>query len=137
MVISGLFVFLSFVPEFNLEPVGYVDYSGLLSKSGANGGPVSGLVEFIQYKDEDAAKAALEAGEIQEYYVLEADFIHDSQARLVARNQMNLFAQSAFSAYVRDKFKQPKAVTILIRGGTEHVVDEVERAMEDAVKGVS
>ena len=30
--------------------------------------------------------------------------------------------------------KNPKAVTILIRGGTEHVVDEVERALEDAVK---
>jgi thermosome len=32
---------------------------------------------------------------------------------------------------------QPKAVTILIRGGTEHVIDEVQRAMEDAVKGIA
>jgi len=31
----------------------------------------------------------------------------------------------------------PKAVTILIRGGTEHVVDEVERAIEDALGDVS
>ncbi|ASJ10339.1 thermosome subunit [Thermococcus sp. P6] len=30
--------------------------------------------------------------------------------------------------------KNPKAVTILIRGGTEHVIDEVERALEDAIK---
>jgi chaperonin GroEL (HSP60 family) len=29
--------------------------------------------------------------------------------------------------------KKPKAVTILVRGGTEHVVDEVERAMKDAI----
>jgi thermosome len=29
--------------------------------------------------------------------------------------------------------KNPKAVTILIRGGTEHVIDEVERAVEDAL----
>ena len=29
--------------------------------------------------------------------------------------------------------KNPKAVSILIRGGTEHVVDEVERSLEDAV----
>ncbi len=32
--------------------------------------------------------------------------------------------------------KQPKAVTILIRGGTEHVIDEAKRAMEDAVLGI-
>ena len=32
--------------------------------------------------------------------------------------------------------KNPKAVTILIRGGTEHVVDEVERSLTDAIKSV-
>ncbi|MCS7121200.1 MAG: TCP-1/cpn60 chaperonin family protein [Archaeoglobaceae archaeon] len=30
--------------------------------------------------------------------------------------------------------KNPKAVTILIRGGSEHVVDEVERSLTDAIK---
>ncbi|MFH1172459.1 MAG: thermosome subunit beta [Nanoarchaeota archaeon] len=35
-----------------------------------------------------------------------------------------------------EQCKLPKAVTILIRGGTAHVIDEVERAMEDAVKGI-
>ncbi len=34
--------------------------------------------------------------------------------------------------YVRD-CKNPKAVTIVIRGGTEHVVDEAERALNDAL----
>ncbi|MEE9151057.1 MAG: thermosome subunit beta [Thermoplasmata archaeon] len=29
--------------------------------------------------------------------------------------------------------KNPKAVSILLRGGTEHVVDEVERSLEDAI----
>lgn len=32
--------------------------------------------------------------------------------------------------------KTPKAVTILIRGGTEHVVDEAERAMKDSIGGI-
>lgn len=38
--------------------------------------------------------------------------------------------------FVRD-CKNPKAVSILVRGGTEHVVDEVDRAIEDAVGSVS
>ncbi len=38
--------------------------------------------------------------------------------------------------FVRD-CKDPKAVSILVRGGTEHVVDEAKRAMDDAVLGVA
>ena len=38
--------------------------------------------------------------------------------------------------YVQD-CKNPKAVTILVRGGTEHVADEVKRAMEDAIGDVA
>jgi len=34
--------------------------------------------------------------------------------------------------YIRD-CKNPKSVTLLIRGGTEHVVDEVKRAVSDSV----
>ncbi|MCJ2532769.1 MAG: TCP-1/cpn60 chaperonin family protein [Candidatus Thermoplasmatota archaeon] len=33
--------------------------------------------------------------------------------------------------------RNPKAVSVLIRGGTEHVVDEAERALHDALKVVS
>ncbi|MFB6182642.1 MAG: thermosome subunit alpha [Candidatus Nanohaloarchaea archaeon] len=32
---------------------------------------------------------------------------------------------------------ETKSVSILIRGGTEHVVDEIERAMEDSIGGVA
>ncbi|RMF89298.1 MAG: thermosome subunit, partial [Methanobacteriota archaeon] len=38
--------------------------------------------------------------------------------------------------FVRD-CKNPKSVSILVRGGTEHIVDEVERALEDAIGVVS
>jgi thermosome len=35
------------------------------------------------------------------------------------------------------KCKNPKAVTLFVRGGTQHVVDEVERAIKDAIGDVS
>lgn len=38
--------------------------------------------------------------------------------------------------YVKE-CKNPKAVTIFIRGGTEHVIDEVERAVKDALGDVN
>ena len=38
--------------------------------------------------------------------------------------------------FVRD-CRDPKAVTILVRGSTEHVVDEVDRSVEDAIGAVS
>jgi len=36
-----------------------------------------------------------------------------------------------------EECKNPKAVTILVRGGTDHVVDEVKRALEDAIGDLS
>jgi len=36
-----------------------------------------------------------------------------------------------------EKCKDPKAVSILVRGGTEHVVAEAERAFNDAIGGVA
>ncbi len=33
--------------------------------------------------------------------------------------------------------KEPKSVTLLVRGGTEHVIDEAERAIDDAIGAVS
>ncbi|OIO26798.1 thermosome subunit [Candidatus Micrarchaeota archaeon CG_4_10_14_0_2_um_filter_55_9] len=36
-----------------------------------------------------------------------------------------------------EKCKDPKSVTILVRGGTDHVIDEAERAVADAIGAVS
>ncbi|PKL59566.1 MAG: thermosome subunit, partial [Methanomicrobiales archaeon HGW-Methanomicrobiales-4] len=36
-----------------------------------------------------------------------------------------------------EECQNPKSITIILRGGTEHVVDELERALEDAIRVVS
>lgn len=41
-----------------------------------------------------------------------------------------------FFTYIRG-CENPKAITILIKGGTEHVIDEIERAMKDGLGDVS
>ena len=35
-----------------------------------------------------------------------------------------------------EKCKDPKAVSLIVRGGTEHVVDELDRAIHDALRVV-
>jgi chaperonin GroEL (HSP60 family) len=54
------------------------------------------------------------------------------------------YAKSVFEKKIGDDAmtfvtgcKNPKAVSILIRGGTEHVVDEVERSLEDSTSVVA
>ena len=57
-------------------PLGYVDPSSLLKPEVL---PTlehaDSMVDFCAYADEEAARAALEAGEIQAYYVVPADFL--------------------------------------------------------------
>jgi chaperonin GroEL (HSP60 family) len=36
-----------------------------------------------------------------------------------------------------DRCKDPKAITMLIRGGTEHVIEEVERVVKDSLEAVA
>jgi len=77
--------------EYNGKAVGYVDYSGLLANPVAppesSDSPLAQLLErpvsLIPYPTEDTAHTALEAGEIQAYYVLAADYRQSSQAQLV------------------------------------------------------
>lgn len=60
----------------NALPLGYVDPGGLLKPEVLPALPKADkMIAFTAYADEDAASAALDAGEIQAYYVVPADFV--------------------------------------------------------------
>jgi len=68
--------------ERDYRPVGYVDHSGMLAN------PVmppqgEGAVEIRAFPGEAEAQKALQAGEIQGYYVLPADYVQTNQVELV------------------------------------------------------
>ncbi len=67
------------------RPVGYVDHAGILRPDAreALGQDPASTVEIRPYRDEDAAQAALEAGEIQGYYVIPADYLSAPAAECV------------------------------------------------------
>lgn len=78
------FSILAAVGGTNRSPLGYVDRSGLLAapvmpKVDRRG---EALIEIRAFADETAAKAALEAGQIQGYYVVPADYLNSLEITL-------------------------------------------------------
>jgi ABC-2 type transport system permease protein len=67
------------------QPVGYVDQAGVLAKAipAPAGSSFDAPVELIAFQTEADAQASLEAGEIQAYYLLPADYLKTRHVRLV------------------------------------------------------
>ena len=90
--------FLIIAMENNTTPIGYVDHSGLLSdplpapKPAAPDRPVS----MIAFANEADAQSALDAGRIQAYYVLPADYRTSGSLRVVHINDVKAPARQQF-----------------------------------------
>jgi ABC-2 type transport system permease protein len=85
--------------EDNDAPLGYVDHSGLLSDPIPL--PDSERVDIIAYSSETQAEGALEAGEIQAYYVLPAEYFEDRQVDLVYYKEPGGNARSDFYDFLQ------------------------------------
>jgi len=88
--------------EVNDLPVGYVDRAGLLANSIP--APVDGSgkpVEFIAFQTEDGARAALEAKDIQAYYVVAADYLETKDVGLFYLEQPGKNATRQFWDFVQ------------------------------------
>jgi ABC-2 type transport system permease protein len=109
----------------NSLPVGYVDRAGIFTQ--AIPAPLDQFqepIQFIAYPAEDQALAALEANQIQAYYVLPADFFLTRQANLVynkkpgnnATRQFYDFLQinlvSAYPADIANRIAAGSEVTV-------------------------
>src|SRR5690606_8727733 len=78
LLIMAVVAVLAVVLTLDNTPIGYVDHSGVLANPvapSAEEGPLFTELEMIPYPQEQAARTDLDAGKIQAYYVLEADFL--------------------------------------------------------------
>jgi ABC-2 type transport system permease protein len=84
LLLIGL-IFLIFSMEMNSTPIGYVDHSGLLSNPVPSPKPTAPdrPVQMIAFTSETEAHAALQAGKLQAYYVLPADYQTSGDLRVV------------------------------------------------------
>ncbi len=84
------------------KPVGYVDEAGILDASL----PVplardEDKIELIPYPDEAAARADLDAGKLQAYYVIAADYPTTRDVRLVYHKRPSSLVQGQFTRFVQ------------------------------------
>ncbi|TRZ53899.1 ABC transporter permease [bacterium] len=98
LVMVGL-VFLIISLDINTTPLGYVDYSGLLADpvSAPAPEPPDRPVPILPFETEAAARSALDAGQIQAYYILPADYL--STGRLSVVNMGALKSPARYQFY--------------------------------------
>jgi len=80
VVVMGISIYFAIGSEDD-RPVGYVDQAGVL---GADVAAADALraVTWVSYPDRSAAEAALEAGQIQAFYVLPAEYLREQRVAL-------------------------------------------------------
>jgi ABC-2 type transport system permease protein len=117
---------LSVTLGMDLRPVGFVDHSGLLVTPPAET-DLSGLrvVSLQRFDDEQAARQAFEAGSLQAYYVVQADYLETGRVRLVADDAPERTVQNQFSRYLRTQLlqgQQPEVAQRLVEGHEIEVI---------------
>ncbi len=66
------------VEETLTVPTGYVDHAEIIRRI-----PDEQAANFLAFPDEDAANSALQAGDIESYYIIQADFIETGTVRQI------------------------------------------------------
>jgi ABC-2 type transport system permease protein len=132
--VMALVVLLMFWIETDGRPAGYVDRSGLLADPlpPPRPRPPDPPVELRPYDSETAAEAALQAGAIQAYFVLEPDYLQTGRARAVSMDALSNAAASQFRAFVRANLlaDQPEEVRRRLVEGDELVVRSADGRRE-------
>jgi ABC-2 type transport system permease protein len=122
-----LMVILLVSLETNTTPVGYVDQSGLLENPLPPPPPErpARLIPLIPFESEAQAHTALDAGELQAYYVLPADYLENGQAKVVYKEEPRSTVYRQFNNFL---------TTNLLAGYSQQVIDRINEGSDLVVK---
>lgn len=120
ILLIGL-VFLILVLENDTTPVGYVDHSGLLANPLPPPKPAAPFrpVPILAFASEAEARVALQAGKLQAYYVLPADYRTNGDLRVVHINPVKDIASQQFYDFLGTnllKGSDPAIAARLVKG---------------------
>lgn len=132
VLIGAIYVLVAL--EMDTTPVGYVDHSGLLANPlpAPAPEPPDRPVPMIAFATEAEAQTALEAGELQCFYVLEADYLKTSRAQLVYIKPPRQLAGEQFSAFLVANLlaSQPPEVAARVIDGSNITVRAADGSRE-------
>jgi len=120
--------------ESNPTPIGYIDQSGLLANAIAQPAPKwpERFVPMTAYPDEASAKADLEAGKLQGYYIIHEDYLQSGVADQVFLKEINGMAVQQFDSFLTTNLlsDRPAEITNRIVNGSNIVVQSVDKSRE-------
>ena len=107
-VVMGVSIYIA-VRNTDERPLGYVDRSGLLAHTVMPRlDPGAKMVELRTFADQERANAALEAGDIQAYYVIPADYMQTRRVQLYFwDNDPDDAVRSDFRQFLRANLAAP------------------------------
>ncbi len=115
-------------------PIGYVDHSGLLANPITQPAPKwpERFVPMQAYPDEASAKADLEAGKLQGYYIIAADYLQSGKAEQFFLKEINGMAVQQFDSFLTTNLlsNQPAEIVNRIVNGSNIVVQSVDKSRE-------
>jgi ABC-2 type transport system permease protein len=115
-------------------PVGYVDLSGFLERPvfAPPPGPPLRAVPLLPFESEAEARAALESGQLQAYYVLEPDYAATRRARLVYLDEPGAAAREQFTGFLRANLLagQPAQVAERVAQGSRLTVRSADGSQQ-------
>lgn len=125
LIVVLIFVLVSLANDD--RPIGYVDRAGVLAEAipAPLDSELEDRIEMISYPTEEPARAALDSGEIQAYYLLQSNYEETNQAVLVYRDDIGEDAEGQFWDFMRVN---------LMAGRSQGIVDFATKGAEVIVR---
>ena len=136
LALMVLLVILVIWMDSNPTPIGYIDHSALL----ANPLPQPAVkwpmrtVPMLPYTDESVAKADLQAGKIQTYYILPEDYLESGQVEEFYIKEPKGIAIEQFTSFLSTNLlvNQPKDIAKRILDGTQLIIRSSDNKRESS-----
>jgi ABC-2 type transport system permease protein len=120
--------------DSNPTPIGYIDLSGFLANSIPQPVPKwpERMVPMRRYTDESSAKADLQAGKLQAYYIISADYLQSGQAQEFNLKEINGMVTQQFDSFLATNLlvHQPVEIVNRIVSGSDIIVQSADKSRE-------